>query len=37
MCKSGKLSPNKDLKEMGEVATELEIDFFADKQNKNPF
>lgn len=37
MRKSGKLSPNKDLKEMGKVAIELEIDFLADKQNKNPF
>lgn len=37
MLKSGKLSPKKDLKEMGKVAIELEIYFFADKQNKNPF
>lgn len=35
MGKSGKLSPNINLKEMGEVAIGLEIYFFVDKQ-ENP-
>jgi len=36
MGKSGKLSPDIDLKEMGKMAIGLEIDFFVDTKKKTP-